>query len=79
MTLTGDRAMSLATKTVIYTFDDFCSLVEDGEKADLIDGVIYMASPDNTDASDLTWGLGTLMRLYARRKQLGRVLGSRVA
>jgi hypothetical protein len=23
-------------------FDDFCSLVTDGQKADLIDGVIYM-------------------------------------
>jgi hypothetical protein len=33
-------------RPALYTFDDFCALVKDGQKADLIDGVIYMASPD---------------------------------
>src|SRR5262245_61686066 len=63
----------------LYAFEDFCSLVKDGQKADLIDGVIYMASPDNTDANDLFVWLITLMNLFCRRKKLGKVYGSRVA
>jgi len=31
----------------LIRFDEFCVLVADGEKADLIDGVIYRASPDS--------------------------------
>ena len=31
----------------LVTIDDFFALVPDGQKADLIDGVIYMASPDS--------------------------------
>ncbi len=30
-----------------YTVDDFFAIVQDGEKGDLIDGVIYMASPES--------------------------------
>ena len=61
------------------TFDEFCFLVKDGQKADLIDGVIYMASPDNTDANDLFMWLGGLLYDYAEAKSLGKVYGSRVA
>jgi len=73
------KAMSTASKVSFITFDDFCVLVKDGQKADLIDGVIYMASPDNTDANDLNAWLLVLMRTYARRKDLGKVFVSRVA
>ena len=71
--------MSTTNKTSFIGFDDFCVLVKDGQKADLIDGVIYMASPDNTDANDLNGWLLVLMRTYARRKDLGKVYVSRVA
>ena len=36
-----------------FTFDQFCSFVPDGQKADLIEGMIYMASPDNWEAASL--------------------------
>ena len=62
-----------------FDFDDFCALVKDGQKADLIDGVIYMASPDNTEANDLNAWLVMVVRGYARRKKLGNVYCSRVA
>jgi Uma2 family endonuclease len=62
-----------------YTFEDFCALVPDGQKADLIDGVIYMASPDNTDAADLFSWLYTIIHLYVRRKKLGKVYPLQVA
>ncbi len=65
--------------TVLYTFEDFCSLAKDGEKADLIDGVIYMASPDNTDANELfVWLLG-VMDIFAEENDLGKLYGTRVA
>jgi Uma2 family endonuclease len=66
-------------RKIYYTFDDFMTLVKDGEKADLINGVIYMASPDNTDANDLFMWLGGLMHDFAELKDLGKVYGSRVA
>jgi Uma2 family endonuclease len=66
-------------RTGSFTYDDFCALVGDRQKGDLIDGVIYVASPDNTDANDLSGWLYTLARWYARRRKLGRVFGSRVA
>jgi|SRR5579884_1425681 len=66
-------------RTGPYTFEDFCALVRDGQKADLIDGVIYMASPDNTDANKLFLWLASIMNIYARRMKLGDVFGSRVA
>jgi Uma2 family endonuclease len=71
--------MGTETRTKGCTFEEFCLLVKDGQKADLIDGVIYMASPDNTDANELFMWLGFLMNGYARRKRLGKVYGTRVA
>jgi Uma2 family endonuclease len=66
-------------RTGPYTFEDFCALVRDDQKADLIDGVIYMASPENTDANQLFLWLASIMNIYARRKKLGKIYGSRVA
>ena len=66
-------------RSKLYSFDDFCSLVGDGEKADLIDGVIYMASPDNTDANALFVWLLRLLGDYIDLKKLGKLYGSRVA
>lgn len=64
----------------LVTFEEFCELVPDGQKADLIDGEIIMASPDTLDANDLNMFLVTLLRNYDSVKQLGgRVLASRYA
>jgi Uma2 family endonuclease len=53
--------------------------VPDGQKADLIDGVIYMASPD-TRRHDLLEGLlKFLLQGYAAARGLGEVYGSRFA
>ena len=61
------------------TFEDFCFLVKDGQKADLIDGVIYMASPDNTEAFRLSKWLLMLLDDFALERDLGEVFGFRVA
>jgi Uma2 family endonuclease len=71
--------MASASRVQRFTFDDFCVLVKQGQKADLIDGVIYMASPDNTNANELSAWLISLVYDYVQVKQLGKVYHSRVA
>jgi Uma2 family endonuclease len=62
-----------------HTFDDFCEMVREDRKADLINGVIYLASPETTDANELFGWLVALVNLFARREKLGDVYCSRVA
>jgi Uma2 family endonuclease len=62
-----------------FTYDDFCALVREEQKADLLDGVIYMASPENTDANELFVWLIRLIADFVEFKDLGKVYGSRVA
>lgn len=63
----------------VGTFADFCAIVPDGQKADLLDGEIYMASPDNTDANDLNGWLYRLLSDFVQERNLGKVYVSRVA
>jgi Uma2 family endonuclease len=67
------------TRSGVFTYEDFCARVRDDQKADLIDGKIYMASPENFDANKLFVWLLTLINLYVETKKLGEVLGSRFA
>ena len=71
--------MGTVTRVKGYTFEEFCLLVQDGQKADLIDGVIYMASPDNMDANDLFVWLLRLLGDIVEIQDLGKVNGSRAA
>lgn len=67
------------TNIDLVTVEEFYSLVPDGQKADLIDGVIFMASPD-TRRNDLRGGwIKFLMQGYASARGLGKVYGSRFA
>jgi Uma2 family endonuclease len=45
--------MNLLRRTDRLTVEDFCALVREDQKADLINGVIYLASPDNDEHHDL--------------------------
>ncbi|MCI0643074.1 MAG: Uma2 family endonuclease [Gemmataceae bacterium] len=67
------------TRKGSFTFDDFLVLVPDGQRADLIDGVIYMASPDNIKANDLNAWLAAVVRGFVDEYDLGDVYISRVA
>jgi Uma2 family endonuclease len=67
-------------KNNLVTVPEFYRLVPDGQKADLIDGVIYMASPDSIRSNDLTGFIEFLLRGFnAARKIGGRVYVNRVA
>lgn len=62
------------------TFDEFCKLIREDQKADLIDGVIYMASPENVDDNELFVWLIRLTADFVDERELGgHVYGSRVA
>jgi Uma2 family endonuclease len=72
--------MSTATRQAAITFEAFCFLVKEDQKADLIDGVIYMASPENLDANELFLCLGRLAGDFIEEVDLpGKLFGSRVA
>jgi Uma2 family endonuclease len=61
------------------TFEEFCDIIPDGQKADLIDGVIYMASPDNWEANKLFIWLTHVIESFVSDHELGEVVGSRAA
>jgi Uma2 family endonuclease len=71
--------MNRIPSSALYDFDEFCIVVPDGQKADLIDGVIYMASPDNTAAGELFIWLAGLLGDFVEERDLGKVYGSRIA
>jgi Uma2 family endonuclease len=71
--------MSAIPKNRKYTFEDFCFLVKDGQKADLIDGVIYIASPENLDSNDLTVWMTRLYGDFIEETDQGALWISRVA
>jgi Uma2 family endonuclease len=63
------RPASLADDLV--TVDEFHALVEDGQKADLIDGVIHVASSDTLQNNDLNGFVYYLLRGYVAARRLG--------
>ncbi len=72
------RPTNLAADLV--TFDEFCQLVPDGQKADLIDGVIYMASPDMRRSDRITNFVHYLLTGFVEGRNIGgEVFGSRFA
>jgi Uma2 family endonuclease len=72
--------VSIAIHKKRYTFEEFCDLIPEGEKADLIDGVIYMASPDSIEHNDLDGWLYRLIADYLDELKIpGRLFISRVA
>lgn len=64
----------------LITVSEFFRLIPDGQKADLLNGAIYMASPDSIRSNRLTGFVEYLMRGYNDAKQIGgEVFVTRVA
>jgi Uma2 family endonuclease len=59
------------------SFEEFCDLINEDQKAHLIDGVMIMESPASNTHEDLFGFLHTILRAYTSRKKLGVVRGSR--
>jgi Uma2 family endonuclease len=72
--------VSTATKYQLYSFEEFCDLIPEGQKADLIDGVIYMASPDNIEHYSIyRWLSRIIADFLEERMILGEIFGCRIA
>ncbi len=67
------------TKSGSLTFADFLDLVPEDQKADLIDGVIYLASPENRDYNQLKLWLSTLLSLFLEHRRLGTLFADKFA
>jgi len=78
-TPTQRKSEDLPRHDDLFTVDDFYCLVPDGQKADLIDGVIYLASPDTLRSDQITGFIHFLLKGYAEVKGAGTVSGSRFA
>jgi len=61
------------------TFSDFLELIREDQKADLLDGVIYLASPENADHNDLLRWLTVVLDLFIEERKLGRLTINKVA
>jgi len=71
--------MATQTRSGPYGFADFIELTQEDQKADLLDGVIYMASPENIDHNDLVFWLGNILRLFIEERGLGHLTINKVA
>jgi Uma2 family endonuclease len=71
--------MKTATRVGSCTFEDFCVVVHEDDKADLLHGIIYMASPENLDSHKLFQWLYSLLVDFVELKGSGEIFGSRVA
>jgi Uma2 family endonuclease len=71
--------MPTQTRTGPYSFGDFLELIQEDQKADLLDGAIYMASPESMDHNDLVAWLTTILRQFIEERGLGRITVNKVA
>jgi Uma2 family endonuclease len=73
LNIVREQAMSAPAHVAddLVTVDEFYALVPDGQKADLIDGVIYMASPDSRRANKLTGFVYRLFQGFLEARNLG--------
>lgn len=72
--------MSVAAPERLLTVEEFFREIPDGVKADLIDGVIYLASPDSIEDDRIGFLIRNLLEFYAiRTLRGGSTHGSRVA
>lgn len=71
--------MVTAARVQPVSFEEFRGIARDGPKADLIDGVVHAAAPDNPMANELFVWLCGIMAAFARAQRLGKIFGARVA
>src|SRR3990172_9509774 len=60
-------------------FSDFLELIREDQKADLLDGVVHLASPENSEHNDLLRWLTVVLDLFIEERRLGRLTINKVA
>jgi Uma2 family endonuclease len=68
-----------APRSGVFTYADFCAVVGEDRKADLIDGAIYLDGPESVKNNELFGWLLVMIGLYVRQRNLGAIHCSRVA
>jgi Uma2 family endonuclease len=71
--------MQTRTRCGPCSFGDFLEIIREDQKADLLDGVIYLASPENIDHNRLVGWLFKVIGAYVEERQLGLLTVGRVA
>lgn len=61
------------------TFDEFLELIHEDQKADLLEGVIHVASPENAEHNDLLRWLTVVLDLFIEERGLGRLTINKMA
>jgi Uma2 family endonuclease len=61
------------------TFSDFLELIPEDQKADLLDGVIHLASPESSEHNDLLRWLTLILGFFVEERRLGRLTINKVA
>jgi len=67
------------TPTGTTTFSEFLELIQEDQKADLLDGVIHLSSPENTEHNDILVWLTAVLKPYIEERTLGRLTVNKVA
>lgn len=67
------------THTGTTTFSEFLELVREDQKADLLGGMIFMASPESSEHNDLLRWLTVILDLFIEERRLGRLTINKVA
>ena len=55
------------------TFEEFLDWCDEDTRAEWINGRVVVLSPDNVPHNDLVVFLGSVLSLYVRKKDLGKV------
>ena len=71
--------MATRVQTGQVSFSEFLEIVREDQKADLLHGVIYMASPENIGHNHLLAWLSTILTQFLEERGLGRLTIERVA
>src|SRR5437867_2571337 len=73
----GIQTVDLPYTVRLYGVDEyrFCEMADEDTRAELLDGVMIVHSPATIEHDDLGGFVRTLMRIYARKRRQGKVLG----
>jgi Uma2 family endonuclease len=71
--------MVVRRRTGTHSFAEFLELIREDQKADLLDGGIYMASPESVEHNDLIRWLVMVLGACVEERGLGQVFVNRVA
>lgn len=67
------------TRSGTVTFTDFLELIQEDQKADLLQGVIYLASPESPDHNKLVRWVTIVLGSFIEQRQLGELTINKVA